>query len=127
MSDFNVMMARLRASDSPFLSSVADEMGRMDSIMAHLECDFVELHKSNTSLQTENAELRESVAGYRAAILKMNTRSIVNTRSVQIFDEIEQIIERARNLEQMPTAAINTIGTLLDIIKEEANTNGITG
>lgn len=97
----------------PFFLSVAAELERLQT--------------ENEQLRTDAIETAECVTSLRNVIRQMNVRAIVNTKSVQIFGEIEQIIERVRNMEQMPTSGINTIGTLLDIIKEEANKNGITG
>lgn len=97
----------------PFFLSVAAELERLQA--------------ENQQLHIDAIETAECVTKLRNAIRQMNVRSIVNTRSVQIFGEIETIITQVQNLEQMPAAAINTISTLINIIKEEANKNGITG
>jgi len=86
-----------------FFLDVADELER--------------LQMENTALSISNAKLREY---FREA----NLRTIINTKSVQIFGEIEQTVSRVRNLEQLPVSAINYIDALLDVIKEEAAKNG---
>lgn len=73
-----------------------------------------------SQLQTENAGLVLANSKLREYFKEANLRAIINTRSVQIFGEIEIIIAQARNLEQLPEVAIKSISTLLEIIHEEA-------
>jgi hypothetical protein len=85
---------------------------------------FLEAAALLEKLDEDNTELIGTVHSLRNAIKEMNVRSIVNTKHVEIFTEIRTVINQVREMGTMPTAACNTIGTLLDIIDEEASNNG---
>lgn len=89
-TNFDVMMARLRASDSPFLAEVADEISRMDSIIARLECDFVELHDRNTRSAQTISEIEQTIASVRT--LDLNPITAIN----RIDDLVQAINEEAK-------------------------------
>ena len=79
-----------------------------------------QLRHINSQLQAKNAGLELANSKLREYFKAANLRSIINTKSVQIFAEIETAVERVRNREQLPESTINYISTLLEIIHEEA-------
>jgi len=75
-------------------------------------------------LRRENEEYRTSNAKLRDYFKEANVRSIINTRHVQIYREIEAIIGHVRNLEMIPIEGINSIDELLQNIDKEATPHG---
>lgn len=79
-----------------------------------------QLRLENSQLQTENAGLILANSKLRGYFKEANLRSIINTRHVQIFTSINEIVSKANSGEITDDNALKHLSFLLSKIEQEA-------